>query len=277
MDAEKILGSIQKVLLDMIFWFDNYCQENSITYYVAGGTLIGTVRHGGFIPWDDDIDIILPRSDYEKFIRTFDGRGSKYELETPYSGKKDFLFSYAKLYDTTTTLTENTEPKCTRGVYIDLFPLDGIGNVKWEDNYNKFDQLNMLLMTRTCVTRKGRGFLKNLVIIVMRIIPQFILNNKKLSIKVDKAASKIDYKTSEYVGNLMGAYRIKEIMRKDIFGQPKRYKFESIYVNGPEKYDEYLTHIYGDWRQLPPEDKRHGAHSYLYVDLDHSYKDKQDE
>ena len=95
MDAEKNLGSIQKKLLDMLSWFDDYCQENGITYYVAGGTLIGAVRHGGFIPWDDDIDIILPRPDYEKLIRTFDGRGSKYELETPYSGAKDFLFSYS--------------------------------------------------------------------------------------------------------------------------------------------------------------------------------------
>ena len=111
----------------------------------------------------------------------------------------------------------------------------------------------------------------------MRMVPGFVLDNKKLSIMVDKVASQIDYESSVYVGNLMGAYRSKEIIKKDIIGKPTRYRFENIYVNGPEKYDEYLTHIYGDWRQIPPEDKRHGAHSYLYVDLDHSYKDKSDE
>lgn len=269
-----MLTQLQEKLLDMLAWFDNYCHENNITYYVAGGTLLGAVRHSGFIPWDDDIDIIIPRNDYEKLIRTFDSRGSKYELESPYSGTKDFLFSYSKLYDSSTTLTENTKLQCTRGVYIDLFPLDGIGNEDWEKSYAKFDRLNMLLMTRTCSIRKGRGFFKNLSVILMRIVPNFMLDNKKLAIKVDKTASKVSYESSIYVGNLMGSYRIREVMKKDIIGEPTRYKFENIYVNGPEKHDEYLTHIYGDWRQLPPEDKRHGTHSYVYVDLEHSYKNQ---
>ena len=272
-----MLSPLQLKLLSMLKWFDSYCEQHKICYYIAGGSLLGAVRHGGFIPWDDDIDIIIPRSDYEKLINTFDSQGSQYELESPYCGNKDFLFSYSKLYDNSTTLTENAKVQCTRGIYIDLFPLDGVGDANWEKNYSKFDRLNMLLMTRTCSIRKGRGLLKNLSVLLMRMVPGFVLDNKKLSIMVDKVASQIDYESSVYVGNLMGAYRSKEIIKKDIIGKPTRYRFENIYVNGPEKYDEYLTHIYGDWRQIPPEDKRHGAHSYLYVDLDHSYKDKSDE
>ena len=272
-----MLKPVQQKLLSMLKWFDSYCEEHKICYYIAGGSLLGAVRHGGFIPWDDDIDIIIPRSDYEKLINTFDSQGSQYELESPNCGNKDFLFSYSKLYDNTTTLIENAKVQCTRGIYIDLFPLDGVGDENWEKNYSKFDRLNMLLMTRTCSIRKGRGFFKNLSVLLMRMVPNFILDNKKLSIKVDKVASRIDYNSSIYVGNLMGAYRSKEIIKKEIIGKPTRYKFENIYVNGPEKYDEYLTHIYGDWRQIPPEDKRHGSHSYLYVDLEHSYKNKRDE
>ena len=256
----------------MLEWFDLYCEQHNICYYVAGGTLLGAIRHGGFIPWDDDIDIILPRADYEKLINSFDGGDSKYELESPYSGNQDFLFSYSKLYDKTTTLTENTKPKCTRGIYIDLFPLDGVGGEEWIKNYKKVDSLNMLLMTRTCSIRKGRGFLKNLAVLFMRIVPGFILNNKKLSIKVDKTAAKNEYSSSTYVGNLMGAYRTKEIVAKEIIGNPARYKFETIYVNGPERYEEYLTNIYGDWRKIPPIEKQHGAHSYLYMNLNQSYK-----
>ena len=271
------MNALQTKLLEMLTWLTKYLEENGLAYYVAGGTLLGAVRHGGFIPWDDDIDIIMPRPDYEKFIHAFESQGSKYELESPYCKKQDFVFSYSKIYDTTTTLTENVTSKCTRGIYIDIFPLDGIGNENWEKNFARIDHLNMLLMTRTCSLRKGRGFLKNLSVILMQMVPAFVLDNKKLSIKVDKLASRIDYESSGYVGNLMGSYRSKEIIKKDIVGKPTRYKFENIYVYGAEKYDEYLTHIYGDWRQIPPEDKRHGTHSYLYIDLEHSYKNKPSE
>lgn len=89
---------------------------------------------------------------------------------------------------------------------------------------------------------------------------------------MDKKAAIINYETAKYVGNLMGAYRSKEVIAKDIIGEPTRYKFENIYVNGPEKYDEYLSHIYGNWREIPPEDKRHGSHEYLSVNLDKPYK-----
>lgn len=256
----------------MLEWFDEYCAKNNIDYYIAGGTLLGAIRHGGFIPWDDDIDIIVPRPDYEKLINTFESDGSKYEIESPYSRNDDFLFSFSKLYDTSTTLIENVKVKCIRGIYIDIFPLDGIGGDEWKKNYRRFDRLNMLLMTRTCTVRKGRGLIKNATIFFMQLIPNFIFKNKKLSIKVDKKAAIINYETSKYVGNLMGAYRSKEVIAKDIIGEKTRYKFENIYVNGPEKYDEYLTHIYGDWNKIPDKDKRRGSHDYLSIDLDKAYK-----
>lgn len=268
------LTEVQEKLLEMLSFFDSYCQENDITYYVAGGTLLGAMRHQGFIPWDDDVDVVVPRSDYDKLIKSFRDKGGKYALETPYDGNNDFLFTYSKLYDCTTTVSENVRPICTRGLYIDIFPLDGIGDADWENNYKQFDRLNMLMMTRTCSMRKGRGFVKNCAILLMRIVPQFILNNKKLSIKLDKKASEYSYETSKYAGNLMGAYRYKEIMDKEIFGKPVRCKYENIYVNAPEKAVEYLEHIYGKWEVIPPEDKRGGAHSYLSIDLNKPYKYK---
>ena len=269
-----MLNPVQEKLLAMLQWFDSYCQKHDICYYVAGGTMLGAIRHGGFIPWDDDVDVVIPRTDYEKLIHSFDPEGSKYELESPYSGTDDYLFSFAKLYDTETTLTENVGSGFTRGLYIDLFPIDGVGGEDWLLNFKKYNRFRSLLLTRTCAVRKGRSFLKNFVIIMVKWIPGFILNNKKLSIKVDRAAARLDYGSSDYVGNLMGAYGKKEILRKEIFGRPTRYAFENIEVNGPERYNEYLTTIYGDWNQIPPENKRHGKHSYLLLDLEHSYKDQ---
>lgn len=90
------------------------------------------------------------------------------------------MFSYSKLYDSSTTLIENVKVKCVRGIYIDIFPLDGIGGDDWLSNYKHFDRMNMLLMTRTCAVRKERGLLKNASIVLMQLIPNFILKNNNL-------------------------------------------------------------------------------------------------
>lgn len=270
---KDMLNSLQTKLLEMLKWFDEYCTEHSIRYYAAGGTLLGAVRHGGFIPWDDDIDLILPRPDYERLLSLLSEQDGKYILEAPSSKNKDYLYSYAKLYDTTTTLIEHTRYNCKRGVYVDIFPLDGAGNGEEEcrKHFSKVDRWNMFLMTRTCAVRKGRSLYKNISIVFSRLIPGFIVNNKRLALKVDRLASECRYEDSKYVANFMGAYRSKEIMEKSVLGEPIRYPFENIYINGAEHCDEYLTHIYGDWRSLPPVEKQVSHHDYVELDLERSY------
>lgn len=272
-----MLNTLQAKLLDMLKWFDEYCTQNGIRYYLGGGTMLGAVRHNGFIPWDDDIDLILPREDYEKLLSLFTEQKGNYILEAPSSPAKDFLYSYAKLYDASTTLVENTRYKCRRGIYIDIFPLDGVGDTpeECEKHFSKVDKANMFLMTRTCAVRKGRSFYKNFAIILSRLIPNFIVNNKKLAKKVDRLASSKSFEDSAYVANFMGAYRHKEIFDKSFLGEPTRYQFEDIYVNGVEHYDEYLTHIYGDWRKLPPVEKQVSHHDYLEIELEASYLSKE--
>lgn len=268
-----MLNSMQEKLLEMLKWFHNYCVNNNIQYYAVGGTMIGAMRHHGFIPWDDDIDIAVPRKDYNRLIHEFTNIIDGYLLESPYSGNYDYLYSYAKLYDTRTTVVENTRVPCKRGVYIDIFPLDGIGNT-YEDAkryFDKFDKRNMFLMTRTCVIRSDRSWYKNASIIAARAIPNFILDDKKLSISVDQMAASLNDEKSVYVANLMGAYRSKEITLREYFGHPTLYSFEGIKIYGPEKYDEYLQGIYKNWRELPPEDKRNTKHDFVVFDLEKSY------
>jgi len=269
-----MLSPVQIKLLAMLKWFHGYCDENKLTYYIVGGSMLGAIRHKGFIPWDDDIDVVLPRPDYNRLIQLFHNRIDHYILESPYTGNRDYYYTYAKLYDTNTTLIEKTRRNCRRGLYIDVFPLDGIGNTKMEvdKNFQKVDRLNMFLMTRTCAITKRRSFFKNASIAVSRIIPQFIVNDHKLVLKVDKIASSFGYEESKYVANLMGAYRKKEIMEKSIFGKPTEYQFENIVVSGVEKYEEFLTHIYGDWRKLPPKDKQKTSHEYIEMNLNKSWK-----
>ena len=268
------MSDLQKKLLEMLKWLTKYLDDNNISYYVVGGTLLGAVRHKGFIPWDDDIDIARPRPDYDKLIKLFNGVIDNYKLESPYENNKDYLYTYAKFYDVNTTLVERLRKKVKRGVFIDVFPLDGVGNTKEEsvNFFKKVDKKNMFLMTRVCAIRKQRGFVKNAAIVVSRLNP--FVNTKKYSLKVDKLASSKNYDDCNYVANLNGAYREREVFEKSFFGEPTNYQFEDMVVKGPAKYDEYLTQLYHDWTKLPPEEKRGVQHDFVLLDLDKPYLEK---
>ena len=261
-------------LIDMMAWLHEFCVNNDIDYYALGGTMLGAARHNGFIPWDDDIDIGIPRKDYEKLINLLNGKSGRYQLESPYGRKEDYIYTYSKLYDTQTTLIENAKTPIKRGVFIDIFPLDGIGNTEQEskENYKKIDRNRMLLVSRVTAIRKNRGFVKNTVVVISRMIPNYILNNKKLQLKIDSLCRAHDYNQYTYGGNLMGHWRQKEIMPSRIMGRPTLYKFENIEIFGAENYDDYLTRLYGDWRILPPIDQRVTEHDF-FCDLETSYLD----
>ncbi|OPZ32559.1 MAG: LicD family protein [Tenericutes bacterium ADurb.BinA124] len=267
------MTEMQTKLLEMLKWLTEYLEGNGIRYYAVGGTLLGAIRHKGFIPWDDDVDIAIPRPDYDRLINIFGNRIGKYVLETPYQNNNDFLYTFSKLYDTSTTLIEKQKKNVKRGIYIDIFPLDGLGTdyEKAIKAFKKVDQKNMFLMTRTCAIRKQRKWYKNVAIILSRIIP--FINNKKLSLKIDSLASAILYDDSTYIANLNGAYREREIVKKELFEMPTKYQFETINIYGPSHYDEYLTQIYHDWKSLPPIEKRGIQHDYLLIDLKKSYLD----
>lgn len=271
-----MLTEMQKCLLNMLDWLTKYLDQNSINYYIIGGTMLGAVRHNGFIPWDDDVDVGLPRPDYERFIELFK-ENDDYILETPYENNLDFLYTYSKLYDKHTTLIERQRKSLKRGIYIDIFPLDGLGNTYNEAYafFSKVDRKNMLLMTRTCAIRKQRDLSKNMAIVLSRLVPECILNTKRLSLEVDSLCKKNNYNECSFVGNLNGTYREREIVSKDIFGKPTEYTFENIIVKGPEKADEFLTQIYYDWRKLPPVEKRGVQHDFIYCNLNESYLEEK--
>ena len=267
------LSDLQKRLLEMLAWFHDFCEKNHLVYYIIEGTALGAVRHQGFIPWDDDIDVGMPREDYNFLMNIFKQRINNYVLETPYSYNDQYIFPWCKLYDVNTTKIEHMRKEYKLGIYIDVFPLDGLGNslIEARNRYKKIDFLNMFWATRVCAWNSGRSLHKNLSLVFSRIIPEKIISTKKLIQRIDKECMQISYSTSTFVSSALSTYRSKEIMEKEIYGRATKYKFEDIIVFGPEYPEKYLTIIYGDWMRLPPKEKQVSKHDYVYLDLNKSY------
>lgn len=272
------MTEMQNRLVAVFDWFHKFCVEHNLRYYMLGGTMLGAVRHQGFIPWDDDIDVGMPRKDYEKFlVLTKNKKYGNFVVEGIDTVENDFFYGYAKIYDTKSTLIENNRYRIKRGLFVDVFPLDGVSNEK-NDTDRYVDAIYArynLLVARTCAFRKERKWYKNVFVFVARLIPNFIIDNKKLMLSIDDMCRQRDYDDCSIVGNLYGAWGKKEVMEKDIFGNPSIYKFEGIEVYGAEDYERYLTRLYGNWRQLPPKEKQVTHHDFLLCDISNSYLESE--
>jgi len=275
------MNEYKKCLLDILLWFHNFCEEHQLRYYLVEGTMLGAARHEGFIPWDDDIDVGMPRSDYDK-LKELMGESvhdGKYMLETEDSQRKEYLIPFAKVYDVTTSLVEQRRLPVTMGVYIDVFPLDGIGATDEEAkrNFKKIGFLHNILASRTVKVREGRKWYKNLAVRIFQALPEFVINEKQLLKRITGLCKERAFDNSKYVGNLVSTYRAKEIMPRELYGEPKLYLFEGNQVFGVEDYDGYLSHLYGDWRTLPPVEKRKSAHTMEQIDLHTSFLKQMNE
>lgn len=268
------LTELQKRLLLILEWYHNFCVENNLRYYLLGGTMLGAARHQGFIPWDDDIDVGMPRSDYETFLKLTNGKQyGNFVVEGIHTENTDFFYGYSKIYDTKSTLIENTRYKIKRGIFIDLFPLDGAGNSESESRSFFRAVLNKyrILLARTCAIRSDRKWYKNLAVHIARMIPNSIVDNKKLMYSIDDICKTKDFDTSIYIANLYGNWGEREIVEKAVMRTPAIYRFENLNVYGVADYDKYLTSLYGDWRKLPPKEKQVSHHDFLECNLEKSY------
>lgn len=269
------MNEFKQCILNILLWFHEFCEEHQLRYFLVEGTMLGAARHEGFIPWDDDIDVGMPRDDYEKLKRIMGTsiHNGKYMLETEDSERREYLVPFGKIYDTTTRLVEQRRIPVLMGVYIDVFPLDGIGETLDEANHNfsKIAFIHNILASRTVVIRKGRKWYKNLAVKVFQALPGSVINEKRLLWRISELCKKRSFDDSKYVGNLVSTYRSREIMPREFYGQPRLYMFEGHQVYGVADADGYLKALYGDWRKLPPEEKRKSSHTMEQVDLHTSF------
>lgn len=256
---------LKQKLLEMAKVFHKFCQENDIKYYMLGGTMLGAIRHKGFIPWDDDIDFGVPRKDYDRMLTLRDKLPDGYTFNVPSDGKH-FKYGFCKMYDENTTYVESgLDTLFVGGVFIDVFPLDEIG-----DDLQKANKLSKKIHSKkriiSSIYQKGgrTTFLKSVAARCLQILPE----SPKWFDMPYNVIKKFKGKSSLYWINVYGA---AQPLPAKCFGEPKLYDFEDTQFYGVEDYDTYLKLSFGDYMQLPPEEERKG-HSICYVDYNNPYK-----
>ena len=260
---------LQLELLKIMKVFHQICEENGLKYYMLGGTCLGAIRHKGFIPWDDDMDVGMPRKDYDLFCRkATELLPENLELKY-YRTDKNSPFHFAKLINSNTTLIEPKYHDYVEGIYIDVFPLDNLVkyNLSNKLRCHKIWFKHACIMNH-CSTENKAGIVRKAFLRYSKM-----RNLDRLHTSLEKLMVKESNMKTAYLCNFLGAWKEREIIPADIFEQPVLYTFENCEFYGPKDTNAYLTSLYGDYMKLPPKEQQVNRHDYYYVSLEKSYKD----
>lgn len=261
------LKELQQVETEMLQAFHDFCEEHGLRYYLGGGTALGAIRHNGFIPWDDDIDVNMPRPDYMKFLELCKNGW----LDTIHKIDSRFVdpdcpSSITRIYDSRTEVNfDNFRIPYKIGCWIDIFCIDGLESDK-KKQIRHFKQMRIALDLFICCLTKFGGKRRSKLVTVLQyglvpVLPLIrLVGYKKYLDIMEKIAMRFPYETSEYVGVLEGRAEEKEAMKKSDMEPAKLVDFDGHKFYISANYDEYLKNLYGDYMKLPPEEDRVSRH-----------------
>lgn len=266
-NKELDLDEIKKIQLEILVDVNIFCNEHGIKYSLTAGTLLGAVRHSGYIPWDDDIDIVMPRPDYDKFILSYKSKLGNLQLICHENNNK-YKYLFAKIYNSNTILIDDfVDNGVTEiGVHIDIFPVDGMGRThKTARSLITITEIYRNIITASCWKRyefsKSRSVIyepiRFIFFILSRVIPV-----RRLIQYVSEYERKYDFYDSKFVGCICGSYRYKGIMEERAFLKYTKLKFENKFYSCIKDYDSYLKILYGDYMKLPPLEQRVTHHTF---------------
>lgn len=267
------IAKLQDKMLDILKYFAEICVDNGLTYWAGAGTCLGAIRHKGFIPWDDDLDVYMPRDDYEKLWANWDrfSTNSKYKLCRT-NREKNYRHRVMQVVDVTTTFINERckDDDIEHGVYIDIIPMD----VAASNPFSRFSQIfNTIIYSVYNIQVEPEFHGNGLMEIGTRLLLKAVKNpNKRYEIwaKAQKHMIRKNKGKSQYVDLLTYFKMIFKSMPKAWF-ETIKVPFEDTEISVPVEYDKYLTAFYGNYMELPPAEKRIVQHHTVYIDLDNPY------
>lgn len=263
LEKSSDLQYIQKNDLDLMITVKKIFLEHKLEYNIIAGTLLGSVRHNGFIPWDDDVDFAMPRQDYNKFVNQMNEWLPEGYFAENFKTNEQFKYYITRVYKSGALIKElrGENGGTDTLVSIDIFPFDGTPNnviFRWI-----FVKLIMALRMLASFSNRGnidRRRKRNLFESLCIKLADLIKLDKYFSSRffyniIDKILNTQNYEKSVYVGSLMGAYREKELVKKSWLSPSKEYNFSGEKFMGPRDFDSYLKHMYGDYMKIPSQEE----------------------
>lgn len=255
---------LKKIELELLIKIDRICCEQGLRYWLTAGTLLGAIRHKGFIPWDDDVDIAMPRKDYMLFIDYCKKNKVCFNLLS-HEVNDAYFRLFAKACDNNTIIEDNEAytKNCETGVWIDIFPLDGLGNdYKKAKNIFRTTKFKRSLLIASIWKRYFRSKSRSIVYEPIRLffyLGSRFVNKKKLIDDIERKYVDFDFDSSNYCGCVCGSYGV---MDKEWFDETIDVEFEGRKFKTIKEYDRLLKYFYGDYTSLPPVEQRTTHHDF---------------
>lgn len=260
---------IKEIEVNILKEYDRFCKSNNLKYYLSGGTLLGGIRHKGFIPWDDDIDVCMPRKDYEFLVKNFKNNNNNLIIKSSLLNNLDIPF--AKIVDINTEIDSKfDESEINKHLWIDIFPVDGLPDDidKVKEIYSKCNFYRTLLLLQDAKLGEGTTFFRKYAKYILKPLAKFY-GKKRCAEKLEKIAKSNPYETSKYVGAVTwGLYGAGERMLKSEFEKVVEVEFEGHKFPAFFCWDSYLRGLYGNYMELPPVEKRKTHNMTVYLKED---------
>lgn len=268
------LRKIQIICLNLLKVFDSFCEKNGLIYYVCGGGCIGAIRHKGFIPWDDDIDVMMPRRDYEKLKVLWPQQMDQSRYKFNDNSETQYLRTmWASISDENTTFIKERQKDLdiSHGIKLEIIPLDGCPSSSISRTLQMFWALiHQIYINQEPPVSKG-SLLKgagNILLLAHRSWP----SRYRAAVRAEKRMSKYPFEECEKVTELTTRFQyMRNEYPKETFEKAIRVPFEDFMMPVPAGYDAYLRMAFGNYMELPPEDERVPKHEAVYIDTDSAY------
>ena len=265
------LRALQQKELESLVYFADFCRRHQLRWYLLGGCVIGAVRHGGFIPWDDDVDLIMPREDYRRMLQLWKQEENDRFLMLTTDGAVFTGNCFATLVDVSATMVKENQKDIDvpHGIVTDIFPMDGCPEGRIRRYLQYYHAMMYSLYITEVVPTKHGAAVRLFGSLLLKLVPSR-RRRTKIWQKHERRMSRYPFEAHEWCTELCaGPHYMRNKYPRDAFMQAEYRDFEGLSMPLPAGWDVYLRTAFGDYMQLPPEDQQVPHHDLVALDLTH--------